>query len=54
MTDKETIEKAQFLFSSIVCIAAEGMEFMSKVDRIDAMVKEASKGYALCSEALGK
>jgi len=33
-------------------LAAEGQEFMGKREIIDAMVKEAGKGYSLCSEAL--
>ena len=51
---KSTIEKSMGLFSSITCLSVEGIEFMRSSEVLDAIQKEASKGYDECAKALQK
>ena len=38
------------IFNSILCICAEGVEFMTRTELASAIIKEASKGYKICKE----
>ena len=45
---KSEIEKCKDLFESILCLCSEGPEFYSKLELMDTIIKEASKGYGIC------
>jgi len=49
---KDTIEKLQRLFDSISCLCAEGPEFYGKIALVEAIGREAMKGYDICKDAL--
>lgn len=36
------------IFVSIICLCAEGMEFLTRTELADAVIKEANKGIGLC------
>lgn len=51
MTQEEMNEKLaeiKNLFESITCLCAEGPEFMGKLQLVDAIRKEAHKGFDIC------
>jgi len=45
---QKIIAEAQKLFESISCLGAEGVEFYSQRAIIEAILREANKGYDLC------
>jgi len=49
---KEDIKKCQELFDSISCLCCEGPEFMSKIELMSAIGKDAGKGYDICKRHL--
>lgn len=50
--DDEKIAELQSLFDSIVCLTVEGPEYHTKLELMDAIKKEAIKGYDLCRHHL--
>jgi len=46
------LQKLQSLFDSIICLAMEGPEFHTKLELMEAIEKEATKGYELCKRHL--
>lgn len=44
------IKELKDLFDSIVCLAAEGPEFHTKLELMEAIKDEAIKGYELCKQ----
>ena len=47
--DKQEVAKLRNLFDSIVCLAAEGPELHPKLDLMEAIIEEATKGYDICA-----
>jgi len=47
---KKQMKELQELFNSILCLCAEGIEFMTRVELAESISKEATKGYDLCKE----
>ena len=45
---KTTIEECKDFFESIMCLCVEGPEFHTKMELVDAICQEATKGYDLC------
>ena len=46
------IEELQELFNSISCLCAEGPEFLGKMELIEAIGRDARKGYDICKKVL--
>ena len=46
----DIIKDIMFKFESILCLVTEGQEFMNKIEMADAVAKDATRGYNLCSE----
>lgn len=46
MTDKLT--ELRNIFDSIICLAVEGPELHTKFELMEAIKKEAMKGYEMC------
>lgn len=44
--------EAKHLFESITCLCAEGPEFHTKMELLEAISREAVKGFNFCKEAL--
>ena len=49
---RNTIEQCKKLFESITCLRAEGVEFFSQREILDAIAGAANKGYDICKKAL--
>jgi len=49
---REQITELKDIFDSIICLAVEGPEFCTKLKLMDAIQKEAMKGYKLCKRHL--
>lgn len=49
---KTNIEKCKDLFESISCLCCEGPEFMTTIELMRAIGKDAGKGYDLCARHL--
>jgi len=45
---KSDIEKCKELFESILCLCSEGPEFHTKMELMDAVLREARKGFSIC------
>ena len=52
--DKGKIIELRNLFVSIICLAAEGPEFHTKLELMKAIIQEANKGYGICVSLLPK
>jgi len=48
----KAIEEAKNLFDSILCLRSEGIEFYTSTQILDAIEKEAKKGFDVCNKAL--
>ena len=48
----KTVKDAKDLFESITCLRVEGTEFYKDSEILDAILREAAKGYDLCKDAL--
>lgn len=48
----KTIEDLKDLFSSIICLRVEGIEFYPATEILDSITRTAKKGYELCQHAL--
>ena len=48
MNETNIVEKCRLLFESISCLCCEGPEFMTKMELMKAIGKDAGKGYDLC------
>ena len=46
------IDEIREVFNSISCLVAEGPEFMTSIQVIDEVSKEAIRGYNLCTHLL--
>jgi len=46
------LEEARNLFESIICLCAEGREVVAREHLLDAIEKEAVKGYEATKEAI--
>jgi len=49
---KKDIEKCKDLFESISCLCCEGPEFMTKMELMSAIAKDAGSGYDICKRNL--
>ena len=49
---KKDIEKCKDLFESISCLCCEGSEFMTKMELMEAIGKDALRGYDICNRHL--
>ena len=45
---KSDIEKCKELFESILCLCSEGPEFHTFMELMDAVLREARKGFSIC------
>ena len=45
---KSDIEKCKELFESILCLCSEGPEFHTKMELMDAVLREAREGFSIC------
>lgn len=48
MNETNIVEKCRLLFESISCLCCEGPEFMTKMELMKAIGKDAGEGYDLC------
>ena len=48
----QPLEQAKDLFDSIICLRVEGIEFFNASEILDSILREATKGYDICKEAL--
>ena len=48
MNEQEVV-KLRNLFDSIVCLADEGPELHTKLNLMEAIIEEATKGYDICA-----
>ncbi len=49
---KKALVDSRNLFSSITCLRAEGVEFYPSNQILDAIEKEASRGYRICNDVI--
>jgi hypothetical protein len=49
--DARKFKELKDLFESITCHRVEGVEFFSTTEILDAIYKDAMKGYHICDEA---
>ena len=46
---EEIFKEVELIFDSILCLCIEGPEVCTKAELMEAITKEAEKGYALCA-----
>ena len=42
------MDELEKIFDGILCLCAEGIEFMTRTELADAIIKEANKGIKIC------